>query len=100
MDRMIYQVAVGKQSNLYEHCIKSVANYCKKYNLKHIVQTEPILKIRPDVNRTGRSKEAVERLGYLPIFEKENAFSYIVQFKQLAIAVSYTHLTLPTIYTV
>ena len=68
MDRMIYQVAVGKQSNLYEHCIKSVANYCKKYNLKHIVQTEPILKIRPDVNRTGRSKEAVERLGYLPIF--------------------------------
>ena len=31
MDRMIYQVAVGKQSNLYEHCIKSVANYCKKY---------------------------------------------------------------------
>ena len=74
MDRMIYQVAVGKQSNLYEHCIKSVANYCKKYNLKHIVQTEPILKIRPDINRTGRSKEAVERLGYLPIFEKENAF--------------------------
>ena len=59
MDRMIYQVAVGKQSNLYEHCIKSVANYCKKNNLKHIVQTEPILKIRPDVNRTGRSKEAV-----------------------------------------
>ena len=85
MDRMIYQVAVGKQSNLYEHCIKSVANYCKKYNLKHIVQTEPILKIRPDVNRTGRSKEAVERLGYLPIFEKENAFSYLGQFKQIAI---------------
>ena len=85
MDRMIYQVAVGKQSNLYEHCIKSVANYCKKYNLKHIVQTEPILKIRPDINRTGRSKEAVERLGYLPIFEKENAFYYLEQFKQIAI---------------
>ena len=85
MDRMIYQVAVGKQSNLYEHCIKSVANYCKKYNLKHIVQTEPILKIRPDINRTGRSKEAVARLGYLPIFEKENAFYYLEQFKQIAI---------------
>ena len=85
MDRMIYQVAVGKQSNLYEHCIKSVANYCKKYNIKHIVQTEPILKIRPDLNRTGRSKEAVERLGYLPIFEKENAFHYLEQFKQIAI---------------
>jgi|TARA_X000000950_G_scaffold55224_1_gene66076 hypothetical protein len=85
MDRMIYQVAVGKQSNLYEHCIKSVANYCKKYNLKHIVQTEPILKIRPDLNRTGRSKEAVERLGYLPIFEKENAFYYLDQYRQIAI---------------
>ena len=85
MDRMIYQVAVGKQSNLYEHCIKSVANYCKKYNLKHIVQTEPILKIRPNLNRTGRSKEAVERLGYLPIFEKENAFYYLDQYRQIAI---------------
>ena len=85
MDRMIYQVAVGKQSNLYEHCIKSVANYCKKHNLKHIVQTEPILKIRPDLNRTGRSKEAVERLGYLPIFEKENAFYYLDQYRQIAI---------------
>ncbi len=85
MDRMIYQVAVGKQSNLYEHCIKSVANYCKKYNIKHIVQTEPILKIRPDLNRTGRSKEAVERLGYLPIYEKENAFDYLDQFEQIAI---------------
>ena len=82
---MIYQVAVGKQSNLYEHCIKSVANYCKKYNIKHIVQTEPILKIRPDLDRTGRSKEAVERLGYLPIYEKENAFDYLDQFEQIAI---------------
>ena len=82
---MIYQVAVGKQSNLYEHCIKSVANYCKKYNIKHIVQTEPILKIRPDLNRTGRSKEAVERLGYLPIYEKENAFDYLDEFEQIAI---------------
>tara|TARA_B100001057_G_scaffold412883_1_gene429188 strand:- start:1676 stop:2461 length:786 start_codon:yes stop_codon:yes gene_type:complete len=85
MNRMIYQVAVGKQSNLYEHCIKSVANYCKKYNIKHIVQTEPILKIRPDLDRTGRSKEAVERLGYLPIYEKENAFDYLDQFEQIAI---------------
>jgi hypothetical protein len=85
MDRMIYQVAVGKQSNLYEHCIKSVGNYCKKYDIKHIVQTEPILKIRPDIKRTGRSKEAVERLGYLPIYEKENAFYYLEQFTQIAI---------------
>ncbi|MBR19550.1 MAG: hypothetical protein CMA64_05340 [Euryarchaeota archaeon] len=82
---MIYQVAVGSPSNLYEHCIKSVEIYCKKYGIKHIVQSEPILKIKPDLNRTGRSKEAVERLGYLPIFEKENAFYYLNQYKQIAI---------------
>ena len=28
MKRMIYQVAVGEQSKLYEYCIQSVANYC------------------------------------------------------------------------
>ncbi len=84
-DKMIYQVAVGSPSNLYEHCIKSVEMYCKKYGIKHIVQSEPILKIKPDLNRTGRSKEAVERLGYLPIFEKENAFYYLNQYKQIAI---------------
>ena len=97
MKRMVYQVAVGAQSKLYEHCIQSVANYCNKYNMKHIVQREPILKIRPDMAVTGRSKEAVERLGYMPIYEKENAFTHLHEYEQIAIiAVSYTHLTLPT----
>lgn len=85
MKRMIYQVAVGKQSELYKHCIASVSRYCAKYKISHIVQTNPILKIRPDLNRTGRSKEAVEKLGYLPIYEKENAFSYINKYDQIAI---------------
>ena len=85
MRRMVYQVAVGKQSTLYEHCIQSVANYCNKYSMTHIVQREPILKIRPDMARTGRSKEAVERLGYMPIYEKENAFTHLGEFEQIAI---------------
>lgn len=85
MKRMIYQVAVGNQSSLYQHCIRSVNQYCNKYNIQHIVQTNPILKIKPDLERTGRSKEAVQRLGYLPIFEKENAFSHINNFDQIAI---------------
>ena len=85
MKRMVYQVAVGKQSTLYEHCIQSVANYCNKYSMTHIVQREPILKIRPDMARTGRSKEAVERLGYMPIYEKENAFTHLGEFEQIAI---------------
>lgn len=85
MKRMIFQVAVGAQSNLYKHCIQSVGRYCAKYNISHIVLTDPKLKIKPDLNRTGRSKEAVERLGYLPIFEKENAFDYIDKYDQIAI---------------
>ncbi len=85
MKRMIYQVAVGTPSKLYTHCIQSVEKYCAAYNITHIVQTEPLLKIRPDMDRTGRSKEAVERLGYLPIYEKENAFQYIKDYDQIAI---------------
>lgn len=100
MKRMIYQVAVGAQSNLYKHCIKSTAEYCKKYGIEHIVQTEPVLRIRPDLERTGRSKEAVERLGYLPIFEKETAFLHINKYDQIAIIDSdiYIRPTAPNIF--
>ena len=100
MKRMIYQVAVGKQSNLYQHCIQSVKDYCKKYDITHIVQNEPILKIRPDLERTGRSKEAVERLGYLPIYEKENAFTHLKNYDQVGIVDSdiYIRTTAPNIF--
>jgi hypothetical protein len=85
MRRLIYQVYVGQPSNLYDACIKSVSDYCKKYNIDHIVQKNSILRIQPDLSRTGRSKEAVSRLGYLPIFEKENAFAYVDKYDQIAI---------------
>jgi len=82
--RMIYQVKVGPNPPAYyDICIAATAEYCKKHNITHIVQTEPILKIRP-VN-SKRSHDAVERLGYLPIYEKENAFSYLDQYDQIAI---------------
>lgn len=86
MNRMIYQVAVGPQSRLYEHCIQSVADYCEKHDIDHIVQREPILKIQADFSnpRCGRS-ENVKKFGYLPIFEKENAFSYFDRYEQIAI---------------
>ncbi len=100
MKRLIFQVAVGKQNILYEICIKSVANYCKKFNIDHIILREPKLKIRPDLNRTGRSKEAVERLGYLPIFEKENAFEYLKPYDQVCIVDSdiYIKDTAPNVF--
>ena len=86
MNRMIFQVAVGKPSKLYEHCIQSVADYCEKYDIEHIVLREPKLRIKPDVFATNRSKESYEKYGgYLPIYEKENAFEYLNYYDQIAI---------------
>jgi hypothetical protein len=86
MKRLIYQVAVGAKSRLYHHCIGSVAKYCDAHDIDHIVQTVPKLRIKPDVFMTGRSKESYEKHGgFLPIFEKENAFSYFKDYDQIAI---------------
>jgi len=86
MKRMVYQVAVGKPSKLYTHCIDSVSQYCKQFDLEHIVQTKPILRIKPDVFATNRSKESYEKHGgFLPIYEKENAFGYFDRYDQIAI---------------
>jgi len=86
MKRMIYQVAVGARSKLYHHCIDSVAKYCDKYDIDHIVQQIPILKIKPDIFATNRSKESYEKHGgFLPIYEKENAFSYFDRYDQISI---------------
>jgi hypothetical protein len=85
MKRLIYQVYVGKRSRLYDHCIESVEKYANAHDITHMTQTKPILKIRPDPFATNRSKEAVERLGYLPIYEKENAFNYFGEYDQIAI---------------
>ena len=86
MKQMIYQVAVGPKSKLYEHCIDSVANYCKKYGIEHIVQRQPILRICPDIFATNRSTDSYKKHGgFLPIFEKENAFDYFDRFNDIAI---------------
>jgi hypothetical protein len=83
MNNLIYQVAVGPENPLYEFCIASVSRYCERYNISHIVQREPILKIRPD--NSHRSSQAIERLGYLPIYEKENAFDLFDQYNNICI---------------
>lgn len=84
MRRLVYQVAVGPPSRLYEHCIASVADYCEAHNIEHFVQRAPILRIQPDPETSGRS-EGASRLGYLPIFEKENAFEFFYDYDQVAI---------------
>lgn len=83
--KLIYQVYVGKKSTLYDHCIQSVRAYAKRIGADWMVQTTPILMITPDPFATNRSKEAVSRLGYLPIFEKENAFNYLKSYDQVCI---------------
>lgn len=86
MKRLIYQVYVGKRSKLYDTCTKSVENYAKSIGADYIVQRTPILMIKPDVFQTNRSKESYEKHGgFLPIFEKENAFNYLKSYDQVAI---------------
>lgn len=86
MKQMIYQVYVGKPSRLYEHCTASVAMYCQEHGIDHIVQKTPILKIKPDIFATNRSKESYEKHGgFLPIYEKENALDYFKDYDQICI---------------
>jgi hypothetical protein len=85
MKYLIYQVYLGSESNLYNFCTESVKKYCQKYDIDYIVQKEPILKIQPDIKTMNRSMQSFQRLGYLPIYEKENAFSYLDQYDAIAI---------------
>lgn len=88
MKRLVYQVCIGRESKskLYETCIQSVSDYCERHGIEHRVQTTPILRIKPDVFVTNRSKESYEKHGgYLPIYEKENAFDLLDDYDQIAI---------------
>jgi hypothetical protein len=86
MKRLIYQVNVAKSSNLYNHCISSVSTYCERHNIDHFVQTQPILRIRPDIFLSNRSRESYEKYGgFLPIYEKENAFRELQKYDQVAV---------------
>ena len=86
MKRLVYQVYIGKKSKLYDYCTKSVADYAKRIGADYVVQRTPILMIKPDPFQTNRSKESYEKYGgFLPIYEKENAFSYLKSYDQIAI---------------
>ena len=79
---LIYQVAVGERPAFYDQCIDSVSSYCKRHGFDHFVQTEPVLRVRPV--KSARSANAL-RLGYLPIYEKECAFSYLDRYARVAV---------------
>lgn len=84
MKRLIYQVSVGKPSRLYKHCINSVSEYCQAHGIEHQVLTSPKLRIQPNPFSSNRS-EGASRLGYLPIYEKENAFDLLSEYDQIAV---------------
>ena len=88
MKRLIYQVCLGRQANskLYKHCINSVSEYCEKFDIEHIVQTTPKIKIKPDPFSSNRSTDSWQKHGgFLPIYEKENAFDLLDDYDQIAI---------------
>lgn len=82
MRRLVYQVKVGETPGFYDVCIASVAEYCERHGLDHVVQTDPILRILPAASQ--RSANAL-RLGYLPIYEKAAALGYLDRYEQVAI---------------
>lgn len=82
---LIYQVWVGSpQQPVYDLCTRSVARYCSRHGIDHVLQREPILAIRP-LDMSHRPYGAVDRLGYLPIFEKENAFAWFDRYDRICI---------------
>jgi len=86
MKRLIYQVYVGKRSHLYDWCTATVKEYAERIGADYICQRQPLLRIKPDIFATNRSKESYEKHGgYLPIYEKENAFGYFDKYDQIAI---------------
>lgn len=86
MKKIIYQVYIGKRSKLYDHCTSSVKAYAKKVGADYEVLRSPLLMIKPDIFMTNRSKESYEKHGgFLPIYEKENAFAYLKSYDQVAI---------------
>lgn len=101
MKTLIYQVYTGKRSKLYDACTSSVKEYAKRIGSDYICQRQPILMIKPDPFITNRSKESYEKYGgFLPIYEKENAFAYLKSYDKVAIidADIYVRDTAPNIF--
>ena len=86
MKTLIYQVYTGKRSKLYDRCTKSVKEYADRIGADHMIQRQPILMIKPDIFQTNRSAESYGKHGgYLPIYEKENAFTYLKSYDSVAV---------------
>ena len=86
MKKLIFQVYTGKRKKLYDFCTDSVKKYADRIGADYVVQRTPILRIKPDVFQTNRSEESYMKYGgFLPIYEKENAFAYFRSYDKIAL---------------
>lgn len=80
--RLIFQAVVGERRLLWERCIESVAVYAHRFGYEHRIQREPLLRIVP--KKSARSANAL-RMGYLPNFEKFQAFALLHEFDEILV---------------
>ena len=99
---LIYQVYLGEEKKLYNHCTKSVKEYAKKIGAHYKILTAPKLRITPNIFRTDRRDKTGgwKKLGYMAIFEKENVFDYFKDYKKCCVIDSdiYIRPTAPNIF--
>lgn len=87
MKKLIYQVSIGPQSNLYSHCTQSVKNYADRIGADYILQTQPKLRVTPNpfLNQREGKTGGWKKHGYMPIFEKENVFEYFNSYDRCCV---------------
>ncbi len=71
MKKLIFQVAVGQISKLYDFCVKSVENYAKEVDADYILLREPKLKIKPNPATSIEVKKVGEIWWIFAIYEKK-----------------------------
>ena len=84
---LIYQVYLGEEKKLYNHCTESVKRYAETIGADYKILTFPKLRITPNIFRTDRRDKTGgwKKLGYMPIFEKENVFDYFKDYEKCCV---------------
>ena len=84
---LIYQVYLGEEKKLYNHCTESVKRYAETIGADYKILTSPKLRITPNIFRTDRRDKTGgwKKLGYMPIFEKENVFEYFKDYEKCCV---------------
>ena len=84
---LIYQVYLGEEKKLYNHCTESVKRYAETIGADYKILTFPKLRITPNIFRTDRRDKTGgwKKLGYMAIFEKENVFDYFKDYDKCCV---------------